>query len=123
MSPTIVDRRPDGRSLVTGGAGGSRIIMGALLTTLNRLEFSLDVAQAVDAERLDAQASPVLIEDARVDPAVIAELERRGHTFRREGEYAIRPRVQAAGARLRGRAKDAVSDPRTESGSLAERRR
>ena len=77
----------------------------------------------MDAERLDAQVSPALIEDARIDPAVIAELERRGHTFRPEGEYGIRPRIQAAGARLRGRAKDAVSDPRTESGSLAERRR
>lgn len=122
MSPTIATAA--GRPvLVTGGAGGSRIIMGTLFTTLNRLEFGLGVARAVDAERLDAQASPVLIEDARIAPGVIAELERRGHTFRREGEYAMRPRIQAAGARFRGRAKDAVSDPRTESGSLAQRRR
>jgi hypothetical protein len=32
--------------------------MGTLLTTLNRLKFGLDIAHAVDAERLDAQASP-----------------------------------------------------------------
>ena len=122
MSPTIATAA--GRPvLVTGGAGGSRIIMGTLLTTLNRLEFGLDIAHAVDAERIDAQVSPALIEDARIDLAVIDELERRGHTFRPEGEYGIRPRIQAAGARLRGRAKDAVSDPRAEPGSRAERRR
>jgi gamma-glutamyltranspeptidase len=57
MSPTIASAA--GRPvLVTGGACGSRIIMGTLLTTLNRLKFGLDIAHAVDAERLDAQASP-----------------------------------------------------------------
>jgi gamma-glutamyltranspeptidase/glutathione hydrolase len=125
MSPTIATR--EGRPiLVTGGAGGSRIIMGVLLTALNRLEFGLDIAHAVDAERLDAQQGlegPVLIEDARIDPAVLTELERRGHTFTREGEYAERPRVQAAGyAEARGSRKEAVTDPRSpEAGSLAER--
>jgi gamma-glutamyltranspeptidase/glutathione hydrolase len=112
---------------VTGGAGGSRIVMGAFFTVLDRLEFGLDLAHAVDAERLDAQSAPdepVFIEGARVPPAVIADLEARGHEFTDEGEYNIRPRVQAAGfASPQGPEKQAVSDPRTEAGSLAERRR
>jgi gamma-glutamyltranspeptidase / glutathione hydrolase len=124
MSPTIAVER--GRPIaVTGGAGGSRIIMGTFFSVFNRIEYGLDLAHAVDAERLDAQqapAGPILLEDARIDPAVIAELERRGHEFTREGEYGARPRVQAAGyARNRGRLKEAVTDPRSEAGSVAER--
>jgi len=128
MSPTIVSE--GGRPIaVAGGAGGSRIIMGALFAVLGRVEYGLDLSRAVDAERLDAQAvpdgDPILLEDARVAPAVIAELQRRGHKFEREGEYAESgPRIQAAGFRsATGDAvKDAVSDPRTEAGSFAQRR-
>jgi gamma-glutamyltranspeptidase/glutathione hydrolase len=124
MSPTIVARgnRP---IIVTGGAGGSRIIMGVVETVLNKLAFGLDLAHAVDAERIDAQAEPkdpMLIEDARIDPAVIKELEDRGHKLDPQGEYSERPRVQAAGyAGPHGREKLAVSDPRSDAGSLAER--
>jgi len=126
MSPTIAVS--NGRPLVvTGGAGGSRIIMGALFAVLNRIEFGLDLAHAVDAERLDAQAAPaapILVEESRLAPGVLADLQGRGHTFTPEGEYAERPRVQAAGfAKPKGERKLAVSDPRTEAGSLAQRRR
>ena len=126
MSPTIVvsNSRP---LVVTGGAGGSRIIMGALFAVLNRIEFGLDLAQAVDAERLDAQAAPeapILVEESRLAPGVLSELQARGHIFTAEGEYAERPRVQAAGfAKPRGVRKLAVSDPRTDAGSLTQRRR
>jgi gamma-glutamyltranspeptidase/glutathione hydrolase len=124
MSPTIAVQ--GGRPIVVaGGAGGSRIIMGTFFAVLNRIEFGLPLARAVDAARIDAQREPAgatFVEDARIDPAVIAELERRGHTFERLGEYGIRPRIQAAGYRTPwGRLKDAVSDPRTDAGSLAQR--
>jgi len=93
MSPTIVVE--DGRPVVvTGGAGGSRIIMGVLFTVLNRVEYGLDLPRAVDAERLDAQAvpdDPILIEGARLAPGVLADLKRRGHKFEGEGEYADSP--------------------------------
>jgi len=126
MSPTIAVS--NGRPLVvTGGAGGSRIIMGAMLAVLNRIEFGLDLARAVDAERVDAQAAPegpILIEEARLAAGVLADLQARGHVFAGEGEYAERPRVQAAGyAKPRGERRLAVSDPRTDAGSLAQRRR
>jgi len=126
MSPIIATEA--GRPItVTGGAGGSRIVMGTLFTVLDRIEFGLDLAHAVDAERLDAQSAPeqpVFIEGSRVSPGVIAELERRGHTFTDEGEYGPKPRVQAAGFKSsHGATKQAVSDPRTEAGSLAQRHR
>jgi gamma-glutamyltranspeptidase / glutathione hydrolase len=112
---------------VPGGAGGSRIIMGAFFSVFNRIEYGLDLAHAVDAERIDAQnepKGPLIVEDARIAPAVLSELERRGHALDRKGEYDIRPRVQAAGFRTsEERLKDAVSDPRTDAGSLAQRAR
>ena len=127
MSPTIVVE--DGRPVVvTGGAGGSRIIMGVLFTVLNRVEYGLDLPRAVDAERLDAQAvpdDPILIEGARLAPGVLADLKRRGHKFEGEGEYADSPRIQAAGYRgaASGLTKDAVSDSRSENGPVAQRSR
>ena len=99
--------------------------MGVVETVLNKLAFGLDLAHAVDAERIDAQQEmegPMLIEEARIDPAVIADLERRGHKLDRQGEYSDRPRVQAAGyAGRNGREKLAVSDPRSDAGSFAQR--
>jgi gamma-glutamyltranspeptidase len=116
-----------GRPIIaTGGAGGSTIIMGTLFTVLDRIEFGLDLAHAVDAERLDAQGvlegDPVLVENTRLLPGVVSALKARGHKLEAEGEYADKPRVQAAGYRSPGGPlKDAVSDSRTEAGSLAQR--
>ena len=121
MSPTIVVHRKK-PILVTGAAGGARIIMGVVHTVLNTIDFRMDIAHAVDAERMDAlRGLPQLeIEDVRVSPADLAELERRGHQLLRQGEYAIRPRVQAAGTNLKTRLNEAVSDPRTVWGSLGQ---
>src|SRR3954470_13692267 len=84
--------------LVAGAAGGSRIIMGVFLQLVDTIDFGLDLAHAVDAERLDNQGTSSLnIEDARVDPAQLAALQARGHRLVREGEYGPRPRVQVAG--------------------------
>ena len=98
MSPTIVARSGQAGRWSTGGAGGSLIIMGVVDTVLNTVEFGLDLPQAVDAERVDDQGSATLrVEDARMDPAVLADLESRGWTLVRQGEYGARPRVNAAG--------------------------
>jgi gamma-glutamyltranspeptidase/glutathione hydrolase len=121
MSPEIVVQR--GRPvLVAGGAGGARIIMGVLETILDTVDFGQSLPQAVDAERLDDQGGSRLnIEDARVDPAVLAGLQTQGYTLVREGEYGPRPRVQLAGEDPRTGARTAVSDSRSDRGSLAER--
>src|SRR4051812_16024379 len=121
MSPTIVVR--GGRPvLVTGGAGGSLIIMGVVQAVLNTVEYGLDVPQAIDQERIDDQGTSQLrVEDARMDPSVLADLQSRGWTLVRQGEYGPRPRVQAAGETADG-TMTAVSDPRADNGSLAVRR-
>jgi gamma-glutamyltranspeptidase/glutathione hydrolase len=121
MSPTIVAQGGE-PVLATGGAGGSRIIMGALETILDTVDFGQDLPHAVDAERLDDQGSARLeIEDARVDPAVLSALESKGYTLVRQGEYAIRPRVQLAGIDPLTELRTAVSDSRSDQGSLAQR--
>jgi gamma-glutamyltranspeptidase/glutathione hydrolase len=121
MTPVIVARK--GRPvLVTGGAGGSLIIMGVAETVLDRLEFGLDVAHAVDAERVDDQGSSQLrVEDARMDPGVLADLQSRGWTLVRQGEYGPRPRVNAAGVEAGGRM-IAVADPRADDGAVSVRK-
>jgi gamma-glutamyltranspeptidase / glutathione hydrolase len=121
MTPTIVVR--DGKPiLVTGGAGGSLIIMGVVDTVLDDLEFGLDVPHAVDAERVDDQGTSQLqVEDARIDPAVLSDLQSRGWTLVRKGEYGPRPRVNAAGFAPDGRM-IAVADPRADDGAVSVRK-
>ena len=120
MSPTIVVR--DGRPiLVTGAAGGARIIEGTLLPIVNVLDFGLDIAHAVDAERLDDQTGNMTLEDARIPPSVVADLQARGHTIKRVGEYDTTPRAQAAGVDLATGDLEAVTDPRSDAGSLIQR--
>jgi gamma-glutamyltranspeptidase/glutathione hydrolase len=121
MSPTIV-AQGGVPVLATGGAGGARIIMGTLETILDTIDFGQDLPHAVDAERFDDLGSARLeIEDARVDPAVLSALEGMGYTLVRQGEYAIRPRVQLAGIDPLTGLRTAVSDSRSDQGSLAQR--
>jgi len=121
MSPTIVVRK--GKPiLVTGGAGGSLIIMGVVQAVLNTVEYGLDLPQAIDWPRIDDQGSSSLrIENSRLDPRVLSDLQARGWTLVKQGEYGPRPRVQAAGMDDLG-TMTAVSDPRADVGSLAVRR-
>jgi gamma-glutamyltranspeptidase / glutathione hydrolase len=118
ISPTIVvdDGKP---ILVVGWAGGPQITMGSLLAVVNTVDFGLDPAQAIDAERIDQQPGKgMTIEQARVSLPSQTELIARGHNFeRREGEYAELPRVQAAGVDPETGERLAATDPR--SGELA----
>jgi gamma-glutamyltranspeptidase/glutathione hydrolase len=121
MSPTIVVGGHQPR-LVTGGAGGATIIMGVLHTILDTIDFSQGLAQAVDAERFDDQGSAnLMIEDARIDPAVIDNLRARGYGIVSLGEYGIRPRLQLAGVDKATGRRVAVSDSRSDHAALAQR--
>jgi gamma-glutamyltranspeptidase/glutathione hydrolase len=114
ISPTIVVE--DGKPvLVVGAAGGAQIIMGSLLAVVNTVDFGLDPASAIDAERIDEQSGKSMtIEQGRVTPQAQAELITRGHEFqRREGEYAELPRVQAAGIDPGTGERLAATDPRS----------
>jgi gamma-glutamyltranspeptidase/glutathione hydrolase len=113
ISPTIVVEGGE-PLLVTGAAGGSTIIEGTLLSVVNTVDYGLDPARAVDAERIDASVPDTLtIEDGRVSPVVQNELADRGHALEREGEYADLPRVQAAGTDLETGERLAATDPRS----------
>jgi gamma-glutamyltranspeptidase / glutathione hydrolase len=123
MSPEIVVQAGQ-PVVVAGGAGGARIIMGVLLPIIDTIDFGMTLPQAVDAERLDNQGGATInIEEARVDPAQLQALVARGHRLNGEGEYGPRPRVQLAGIDPRTRVRTAVSDSRSDRGSVAERAR
>lgn len=140
-SPTIVvrDRKP---VLVSGGADGPSIIMGVVHTVLNTLDFGMDPAHAVDAQRSDARGLcagaglQLCLEDARIPGDVVDDLRARGHQITTQGEYAPLPLVQVAGVDPRTGIRRAASDPRNgpreetdtdgavaEPGGLARRRR
>ncbi len=122
MAPTIVVRQ--GKPvLVTGGAGGARIIMGVLHSILGTIDFGQNLAQAADAQRFDDQGSAKLeIEEERFAPETLTDLEARGYTLTRLGEYGVRPRIQLAGLEPASGMASAVSDSRSDRGSLAARR-
>lgn len=118
QSPTIVVRKglP---ILVVGGSGGPTIPMGVIQAIVNVVDFRRDIAQAIDAERIEAAAwgREMAIDVARVDDTVEAVLKARGHTFKnhdRDGEYAFLPILEAVGFNPATECHDAVSDPRNE---------
>lgn len=107
---------------VLGGAGGPRIPMGVIMTAQNVMDFGLDLAHAIDAERLnEPTCCRMTLEDLRVPADVQLELEERGHQIVREGEYGATPIVQAAGVDPKTGRQQAVSDPRGEWGSKGQR--
>lgn len=95
--------------------------MGVIMTGQNVMDFGLDLAHAIDAERLnEPTCCQMTLEDLRVGPETQLELERRGHRIVREGEYGGTPIVQAAGVNLETGKQEAVSDPRGEWGSAGQ---
>jgi gamma-glutamyltranspeptidase/glutathione hydrolase len=79
MTPAIVAK--DGRTvLVTGSPGGPRIISTVLLTIINRIDYGMNVAQAVSAPRVHHQWVPDTLEvEAAVPDDVVEALRARGH--------------------------------------------
>ncbi|AXV04755.1 Gamma-glutamyltranspeptidase [Euzebya pacifica] len=119
ISPTIVLR--DGRPVMAvGAAGGATIIMGSHQAVVNVLDFGLDIAQAIDAERLDASTADMQLENVRVPFDVQAELIGRGHQIVPNGEYGALPRVQAIGVDATTREHLGTSDSRTDQATYAQ---
>jgi gamma-glutamyltranspeptidase / glutathione hydrolase len=112
MTPTIVlqDERP---FLVTGAAGGSRIITAVLQVILNAVDFGMDVGAAVSAPRVHHQWLPDQLElEPGIDPAVMqALLEKRQNAKEGRSGRSVHS-IMAVGNGLAG-----VADPR--SGGLA----
>ena len=90
MTPTIVVA-PDGRTeLVTGTPGGPTIPTSVLQILLGQLVHGLDVQQAVNAPRVHHQHLPdrLYYERDGLDPSVVRELERMGHTLEERSGFS-----------------------------------
>ena len=85
MTPMVVER--DGKPVLAVGAPGARRITNAVSqVALNVLEFGMKPQDAVAAPRID-YSTPRLCADDRINPDVLAELERRGHDVQRVHEF------------------------------------
>ena len=113
MTPTIVQK--DGKPfLVTGAAGGSRIITSVLQTVLNVVDFGMELGAAVAAPRIHHQWLPDELElEPGIDPSVLAALEERRQNAREGRSGRSVNSIMATAHGFAG-----ASDPR--SGGLAE---
>jgi len=109
MTPTIVLR--DGKLyLVVGSPGGPTIINTVLEVIVNVIDFSMNVADAVDAPRLHHQWMPDVLKLERgFSPDTVALLKARGHTVEIENGQGEVAAIRVIDGWLEGSA-----DPRTE---------
>jgi gamma-glutamyltranspeptidase/glutathione hydrolase len=83
MTPTILAK--DGKVfMVIGSPGGRTIINTVLLTTLNVVDFGMNIQDAIDAPRFHHQWLPDLIRFERygLSPDTLAVLAKMGHAVR-----------------------------------------
>ena len=108
MSPTIVLGQR-GVELVTGAAGGPRIVSATLQILLDVLLFGRSARQAVEAPRIHDQWEPDVL---FFEPALPAEVAR---TLEKKGQRTqVRPDIGKANAIVRtGLGLDAAADPRS----------
>ncbi len=100
MSPSIVLDGDGDAILVTGAAGSAEIPRAVVSTVVNVIDFDLDLARAVDAERiscLNRRSRSCQVEGARLPAGVLADLASRGHTITDVGEYSSLGIAQATG--------------------------
>lgn len=115
MSPTLVFHR--GRPILSvGAAGGPTIISQTVLAILRVIDFGMTPAEALQRPRFHHQWRPdeLRIERDGFAPAVLAELERRGHRVVAVGALGS---TQAVGRGRDGRQLLGAADPR--SGGVA----
>jgi gamma-glutamyltranspeptidase/glutathione hydrolase len=121
-APTILLRDVE-PVLVVGGAGGPTIPLGITQMIVNVVDFGLDIAQTIDAERIEARAWGDFLNieagegsaNQRVPNAVLAELRSRGHRLRQSNiHYSRFPVIEAVGFNLVTGLHEAISDPRNE---------
>ena len=93
MCPIVLER--GGTALAAlGASGGRRIINTVTQLAVNLVDFDLDVQAAVNAPRVDCSTLRPIV-SIRIDPAVRAELARRGHDVV-AAEEAFLPRYFAS---------------------------
>jgi len=80
MAPTLVFERESGRLVAAlGSPGGSQIINYVARTLVALLDWKLDVQQAIALPNFGSRNGPTEVERERLDPAIIAALQARGH--------------------------------------------
>ncbi len=80
MAPTLVFERSSGALVATlGSPGGSQIINYVARTLVSMLDWQLDVQTAIALPNFGSRNGPTEVERDRVDTAVIAALQARGH--------------------------------------------
>jgi len=77
MAPTLVFA-DHGVFLILGAMGGRRIIDAVVQVVSNIIDHGLGIQAAISAARIDCSVEPTVV-SSRIDPAVIAALEERGH--------------------------------------------
>jgi gamma-glutamyltranspeptidase/glutathione hydrolase len=90
MSPTIV-LGPDGKvDLVTGAAGGPRIITAVFQVVSNVVDFGMNAQAAIEAPRVHMQHFPdvLAVEKGTLAPDVVRALEAMGYAVRAEDHLA-----------------------------------
>jgi gamma-glutamyltranspeptidase / glutathione hydrolase len=108
MSPTIVLGK-DGVELVTGAAGGPRIVSTTLQMILRVLVFGQSATQAVKAPRVHHQWEPdILLYEPGVATQTIHALKTKGHHVEPARDLAKANLIVRSRAGL-----DAASDPRS----------
>ena len=130
LSPSLALR--DGQPyLAFGTPGGDQQDQWSLLFFLAHVHFGLSLQQAVDAPMLHSThfpssfwpraASPgELVVESRLDPAVLAELRRRGHRIQVSGDWTL-GRLSAAGRDPQTGFLRAAANPRGGAGYAAGR--
>ena len=80
MTPALVMNR-DGVRIAVGASGGRRITNCVTQQIIKVLDYDMGPQEAIDSPRVDCSTPHTSI-DPRLDPAVAAELEARGHEIR-----------------------------------------
>jgi gamma-glutamyltranspeptidase/glutathione hydrolase len=90
MSPIVVVGKDGKPSLVTGAAGGPRIITATLEVLLNTVDHGFDPVAAVNGPRFHMQHLPdlVLYEKDGLEPGLRDQLTALGYSFKEAGHLA-----------------------------------
>lgn len=83
MTPLLVFDRDSGRLRMSlGSPGGSSIINYVGKVLVGTIDWGLDVQAAISLPNVGSRNGPTELEAGRVDPALVAALEARGHQVR-----------------------------------------
>lgn len=116
MTPTIVLK--NGTPILSvGAAGGPTIITTTLNIIVDVLDLGMDAQTAIDQPRFHHQWKPDELKvENTMNPALIADLQKRGHTVRTEPVIGV---AQAVGLAPNGGGFLGAADPRAGGKALA----